>query len=380
MKTSVFRYIILLLGLVQIIVSSSVKLNWQTTILILFLLLAFQLHWYLIHSNRLKVGMLFIIQALIYAIFLQFKAFPQILIGLSLFEAFLALSQPYFLSYSLLNILALAIIAFYFPLGQVLPSFLFLMALVLALLFFRPYLRQYRELKEEHFENIKQADQWQADSQTMQNHINLMRELYVSKERNRISRDIHDSVGHVLTTIIVQLGAIAKLSEDSSPQASAMAEHLRAFAQSGMQEVRQIVHQMKPDDYQDYAFTARIEGLTKEFQELTKIAVLINRNPSRWQLTTAMEEVVIRAVQEFLANSNKHAQADQIRINEHYTDLEYILTLKDNGQGAQEIVPHMGLMGLEERIHALGGKVSFTTSPGRGFQTRIVLKRGDTLD
>lgn len=84
MKTSVFRYIILLLGLCQLIVLSPVELNWQTMILALCLVLAFQLHWYFIQSKRLIKGILFVIQALLFVLFLQFKSFPEILMGLSM--------------------------------------------------------------------------------------------------------------------------------------------------------------------------------------------------------------------------------------------------------------------------------------------------------
>lgn len=368
-------YLALGLGILQFILASQRPIDWLSLILLMVLILSFQLLWFYARRRWERLSLVLLGQVTLYVLLVYLGNLPVLLLGLTLWQILVLLNFKQLIFYNSLNFLLLLGLSIIFEINQVQSGLLTVLFISILLPLIQPLVEEYKVLSLTQYETVKQEAQWQADRASMEDHIRLMRELYTTQERNRISRDIHDSVGHVLTTVIVQLGAMAKILETSAPQVSAMAQELRAFTQAGMNDVRQIVHDLKPSNYEAYAFTAKIDELIQDYQKINQISVIINRNKTLWSLTDQMEEVIYRAVQEFLANSNKHSNADEIRLNEHYTNLEYILTMKDNGQGADVIVPHMGLMGLEERIHSLGGKVTFKTALGQGFQTRIVLRR-----
>ena len=83
--------------------------------------------------------------------------------------------------------------------------------------------------------------------QQAQYKMGTMKEIFTLQERNRISREIHDSVGHSLSTIIIQLGAISQLAKQQNSPIQEMSEGLRDFAVEGLQEVRKIVRDLKPE-------------------------------------------------------------------------------------------------------------------------------------
>lgn len=226
----------------------------------------------------------------------------------------------------------------------------------------------YNELRKSEDELIKANEELKA-------YADSIKELYVLKERNRISREIHDSVGHSLSTIIIQLGAIEKIAKENGQAASQMAANLRDFTRKGLEEIRKALKELKPKEFKEYETILSLENLIKDFSKLTGIDVKLTFTKSKWNLDEKSSLVLYRAVQEFLSNSAKHGKATKINIYIHYDD-ELIVTLKDNGIGTDEIKPGMGLTSLAERIKEIGGSLSYESKRNNGFFMRIVLKSG----
>lgn len=207
-------------------------------------------------------------------------------------------------------------------------------------------------------------------------HMQSMEEVYTLNERNRISRDLHDSVGHTLSTLVIQTAALQKLTEKSDPTASNMLGELHQFTQKGLSEVRSVIHALKPTHDTQVAFFERLNHLLKEHEHTSPFQIYFNHNERQWALNEEQEAVLFRAIQEFLVNSSKHSQATEVRIHLHFTDRSVILTMQDNGVGTDDIKPQMGLSGMEERAQLLGGKVTVRSSLHAGFNVRIVIPKG----
>lgn len=205
--------------------------------------------------------------------------------------------------------------------------------------------------------------------------MKTIRDIYVLRERNRISRELHDSVGHSLTTIIVQLGAIAKLTENKNPQVSEMAQNLRDFAGQGLQDIRRLIHDMRPDGLSSGNFLLSLEELFNDSRINEGLDINFRTNKTWWQLREDQELLIYRACQEFISNTKKYANAGLVSISLIFGENELILTMKDNGQGTQLINPHQGIRGIKERVEELYGDFNVESSPGKGFMMRIVLKR-----
>lgn len=199
-------------------------------------------------------------------------------------------------------------------------------------------------------------------------------ELAVLRERNRISREIHDSVGHRLSTIIIQLGAIEKLARENGDIASEMASNLRSFAREGLEEIRKAIRELKPAEMEKYQPIMAIESLTRQFSKLTGVDVKLGFSREKKALNEKQSFVVYRVVQEFISNSVRHGKATKINIFMNFGEDELILTLRDNGVGNDSIQKGMGLTNIWERVSELGGQVQYSTEKGKGFLLRVVLK------
>ncbi len=207
----------------------------------------------------------------------------------------------------------------------------------------------------------------------LESYANSIEELTVLRERNRISREIHDSVGHSLSTMIIQLGAIEKIAERDGKLTSEMAGNLGEFAKNSLAEVRCAVRALKPREFEKYEGILAVEELTKNFEKLTGVKVKLGFSKEKWTLNSDQCFVLYRVVQEFLSNSLKHGKATRVDIFMGFNEENLIITLKDNGQGADKIEKGVGLKSIWERVNELGGTVAYNSKKEEGFLLKVVL-------
>ena len=224
-------------------------------------------------------------------------------------------------------------------------------------------------LKEQENQLFEQKKELQQAQYTM----GTMKELYTLQERNRISREIHDSVGHSLSTIIIQLGAISKLSEENSPQVSQMSAQLREFAVKGLQEVRSVVHDLKPEHLTKQQLTVALEEFIYETKQHSGVEFVFRQNKPTFQLTKEQELTIFRGVQEATTNAIRHGKATKITLLMMYSANELIVTIMDNGVGASAISLEGGLKALEERLHEQQAQLEIKNSE-QGFTVQMKLK------
>ena len=227
-------------------------------------------------------------------------------------------------------------------------------------------------LKEQENQLFEQKKELQQAQYTM----GTMKELYTLQERNRISREIHDSVGHSLSTIIIQLGAISKLSEENSPQVSQMSAQLREFAVKGLQEVRTVVHDLKPEQLTKQQLNVALEEFIYETKQHSGVEFIFRQNKPTFQLTKEQELTIFRGVQEATTNAIRHGKATKITLLMMYSANELIVTIMDNGVGSSAISLEGGLKALEERLHEQQAQLEIKNTE-QGFTVQMKLK-GET--
>ena len=224
-------------------------------------------------------------------------------------------------------------------------------------------------LKEQENQLFEQKKELQQAQYTM----GTMKELYTLQERNRISREIHDSVGHSLSTIIIQLGAISKLSEENNPQVSQMSAQLREFAVKGLQEVRTVVHDLKPEQLTKQQLNVALEEFIYETKQHSGVEFVFRQNKKTIQLSKEQELTIFRGVQEATTNAIRHGKATKIMLLMMYSANELIVTIMDNGVGSSAISLEGGLKALEERLHELQGQLEIKNNE-QGFTVQMKLK------
>jgi len=204
-------------------------------------------------------------------------------------------------------------------------------------------------------------------------------ELTLLRERNRISREIHDSVGHSLSTTIIQLGAIEKMAKTNGEMASTLSKNLGDFVKESLQEVRGAVRALKPREFEKYEGILAIEELVKNFQKLTGVKVKLRYSKQSWNLNSDHSFVIYRVIQEFMSNSLRHGKATEISIFMYFNQDNLIITLKDNGVGAEKVTKGIGLQSIWERVNELRGEISYDTEINKGFTLKVVLHPNEIL-
>lgn len=235
---------------------------------------------------------------------------------------------------------------------------------ILFFLYGNYILEERRALQEELDEVYQKLSEQRYDLQQAQYKMGTMKEIFTLQERNRISREIHDSVGHSLSTIIIQLGAISQLAKMENSPIQEMSEGLREFATQGLQEVRKIVHDMKPEQMDRKQLDIALEEFFHEVQVNSGIEIQFRKNDPTFALNSEAELSVFRGVQEAITNAMRHGNATKITVLLMYNQAQLVVTIKDNGQGAtsKELVPKGGLKSLQERLRREGGIVEMNSS------------------
>lgn len=211
-------------------------------------------------------------------------------------------------------------------------------------------------------------DELKKANSDLEIYASSIEELAILKERNRISREIHDGVGHSLSTTIIQLNAIEKLLKDK-PLISDLVHELREFVTESFQDVRRAISELKPVEYENYQNLFKIKELVKSFIKLTNINVRLTISKNTWNLSRNQSIALYRLIQESLSNSSRHGKATEIRIFMTFNPSNLIVTISDNGIGCGNIKKGNGLSSISERIYELNGKVEFNNS-NSGFTTR----------
>ena len=120
----------------------------------------------------------------------------------------------------------------------------------------------------------------------LEGYVQSIEEITVLKERNRISREIHDSVGHALSTAIIQLSAMETIAEKEESQLKEMIKNLRLFINDSFQDVKKAVRELKPSEYDNYQGVFRLQDVCKNFEKMTGIKVKTVMSKGEWNLSS----------------------------------------------------------------------------------------------
>lgn len=210
----------------------------------------------------------------------------------------------------------------------------------------------------------------------LEGYLHSIEEITLLKERNRISREIHDSVGHALSTAMIQLSAMEAIAAKEDSLIKPMASNLRSFINESFQDVKKAVRELKPDEYDNYQDVLRIQEVCKNFEKMSGIEVKSIVSKGEWNLSVKQVNHLYRMTQEVLSNSLRHGKATLIKVIMNFTDDEFVISFSDNGVGAEEIEEKgIGLKSIRERAEEINGMVDIKSSKGNGFFVKIIVPK-----
>ena len=205
-----------------------------------------------------------------------------------------------------------------------------------------------------------------------------LEELTISRERNRLARELHDTLAHSLSAVTVQLGAVKTLWDSSPDTAKTHLDQADDSARDGLQEARRALQALRASPLEDLGLVLALEGLAKE--AAVRAGVMLHCDIPEEKLTFLephIEQGIYRVAQEALENCVRHAEAKTLWITLIYSPEQIQLTIRDDGQGfdPSQTIPtdRYGIAGMEERASVIGGMLQVESSYGEGTTVHLVV-------
>ena len=195
------------------------------------------------------------------------------------------------------------------------------------------------------------------------------------KERNRLAREIHDTLGHALTGIVAGLDACMVTLEIAPKETREQLGLLRETAQHGMVDVRRSMHMLRPDDLEKLSLQEALEKLARDFSRTAGVQVEIKFDKFPAQFREDEADVIYRIVQEGMTNASRHGHASHVGISLVGNGSSLEIVIADNGIGCQKVKKGFGLHHMQERLELLGGTLRFWSEKGFVLEICIPLNR-----
>lgn len=205
-----------------------------------------------------------------------------------------------------------------------------------------------------------------------------VREAAITQERNRLAREIHDTLAHYLTIVNIQLEAAEKLGTQQLEKALEQVRRARRLTLECLQEVRRSVAALRSATLEEMSLSAAVGKLVTDFRETTGIEVLLDiRLPETLALGSEVAMTLYRVVQEGLTNVHRHAKASMAEVTLAANSDVVELSVVDNGVGSptsgNAYDRGFGLLGLRERVQLLDGRFAFGRAPSGGSRLSVSL-------
>jgi len=199
--------------------------------------------------------------------------------------------------------------------------------------------------------------------------------LTAAEERNKLARELHDSVSQTIFSMTLTAQAARMLISEDQPKVKNLLEKIQELSQNALVEMRTLIQELRPHSVAEDGLIKALEkhALQRKKQDGLEIDVQVLTQPS---LTQAAAETLLRVVQEALNNITKHAKTNSAVIKIEEKNKKLTLTIEDHGEGfdpkeSMNKYGHVGLQSMEERVRSLGGNLTINSKPGQGTRIKV---------
>ena len=197
------------------------------------------------------------------------------------------------------------------------------------------------------------------------------------RERNRLAREIHDTLGHALTGIIAGVDAAVMMMEIAPDSAKKQLEKVSEVAREGMTDVRRSMNSLRPDALEKLELEDAIQKMLKDMGETAKVEIVFHNRVHPFCFHEDEEDVIYRVIQEATTNAIRHGKASYIDIEISKVDQWLTIAVKDNGCGCSEVKPGFGLKHMRERLAMLNGTLECSSESGFLIVANIPIRWGE---
>jgi PAS domain S-box-containing protein len=202
----------------------------------------------------------------------------------------------------------------------------------------------------------------------------------ILEERNRMAREIHDTLAQAFTGILIQVDAATQVLTDDVEATQAHLDTIEELARTGLSEARRSVTALRPQLLEEGDLSSALERLVNQMRVATNTNLIYSIQGVAYSLPAEVENNLLRIGQEALTNAIKYANANEIRIELVYDNAQCRLQVKDDGQGFGVVGVPMsggfGLLGMSERAERIGAQLAIESQPGQGTEIIVIVDRG----
>ena len=222
------------------------------------------------------------------------------------------------------------------------------------------------------FERSKQtATQLAHANIRLQEAINKAKLVSRSKERIRVAREIHDTVGYTLTAVLMQIHALQELRKKRVDLVGARLKHLEELVRDAIHEVRGEVSALREEIIAVEGWREQWIEVCREFENSTEMRIQYKFENQTELVDDRTGECINRILQESFTNSYHHGKATLVDVAIGRDNGFLLMRISDNGVGVKKVVPGNGLSGIRERLQGLDGSVAWQSVPHKGFDIGI---------
>lgn len=198
-----------------------------------------------------------------------------------------------------------------------------------------------------------------------------------TRERNRLAREIHDTIGHSLTGIIAGIDACSTIIDYSPEGVKKQLDVIRKVAKQGINDVRRSVKALRPDVLENLSFEEAIEKMIFEIRDASKCNIILENQMDDLKFDSDEEDAIYRVIQESITNAIRHGHATKVYVTIYKRENDLVLIVTDNGIGCEKIESGFGLQHMKERVELLNGSIEFSSKNGFTIIANIPIRRGD---
>lgn len=231
---------------------------------------------------------------------------------------------------------------------------------------------------------IQEVNEWSRQLQYANDRLkeyNEMTEKMVeTRERNRMAREIHDTLGHTLTGVSAGVDACIALLDTDPAQTKKQLELIAQAVRGGIKDVRTSVSELRADALDHFQLDEAIRDMIAKMNLLAGVEVVFRSEVHPFRFSEDEENVIYRIIQEGMTNALRHGKATRIEIDAKKIDGVLYLKILDNGCGCKEIKKGFGTKHMKERVKMIGGSIRFSGEDGFLIDARIPIRWGEEYD
>ncbi|MFN6487489.1 MULTISPECIES: AAA family ATPase [unclassified Nostoc] len=199
----------------------------------------------------------------------------------------------------------------------------------------------------------------------------------ILEERNRMAREIHDTLAQSFTGILLQVGAATQVLADDPEATQVHLEMIEELARAGLAGARRSVSALRPQLLEEGNLESALHRIVAQMRSTTDTALICETQGTAYSLPSEVENNLLRIGQEALTNAIKYASAGEILVELVYNETQCILRVKDDGRGfGVGCIPlsgGFGLLGMSERAERIGAQLTIQSQPGQGTEIMVII-------